>query len=162
MENVKSGTIMENVKSEDLVTSDWLEKFGVQKFIFERLYNAKGSKEITIQRFDNYYDIRIGNGKDDNLFYNKNEYELEEWFGNGLLYLKNYHDVLILDKQGNVVFRIHNYQDDYEDDYGVDNSDLFERFSLSIPIKAIWEARDSKISSDDLYKKYERSQGYEW
>lgn len=153
MENVKSGTIMENIKSEDLVTSDWLEKFGVEKFIFERLYNAKGSKEIEIEYCSREpYDIRIGNGEDDNLFYNKNTYELY-WFSNGLLYLQEeceFNNALILDKQGNVVYEFDNY-------------DVFERFDLSIPIKVIWEARDNReIKWYDFLGNYERSQGYEF
>ena len=156
MENVKSGTIMENVKSEDLATFDWLLEFGEEKFVFERLYNAKGSKEISIDhRIDSpypTYDIRVGNGKDDKLFYNKNTYRLES-FMNGLLYLQqgcNMDNVLILDKQGNIVFKIDNY-------------DLFQRFNLSlIPIKTIWEARNSKITCEDFFHNYKISQGYEF
>ena len=143
---------MENVKSEDLATFDWLLKFGAQKFIFERLYNANGSKEITIDYGqDGHYDIRIGNGKDDKLFYNKNDYVLES-FMNGLLYLQetcNFDNALILDKQGNVVFSFDNY-------------DLFERFDLPIPIKALWEARNSRIKYDDFWENYRVSQGYEF
>ena len=148
---------MENVKSEDLATFDWLLKFGVQKFIFERLYNAKGSKEIEINYGQNeHYYIRIGNGKDDKLFYNKNTYVLESFNnsndGDGLLYLQeecNFDNALILDKQGNVVFSIDNY-------------DLFQRFDLPIPIKAIWEARNSRIKYDDFWENYRVSQGYEF
>ena len=143
---------MENVKSEDLATFDWLLEFGEEKFVFERLYNAKGSKEISIKSGQRpYYDIRIGNGKDDKLFYNKELYRLQS-FSNGLLYLQedcNFDNALILDKQGNVVFKI--------DDY-----DLFQRFNLSIPIKAIWKARNSKITCDDFFHNYEISQGYEF
>lgn len=143
---------MENVKSEDLATFDWLLKFGTQKYIFERLYNAKGSKEISIDFCqDEHYYIRIGSGKDDKLFYNKNTYDLKS-FSNGLLYLQkrcNFDNALILDKQGNVVYEFNDY-------------DLFERFDLPIPIKVIWEARNSKIKWDDFFENYETSQGYEF
>ena len=143
---------MENVKSEDLATFDWLLEFGKEKFIFERLYNAKGSKEINVESGQHgHYYIRVGNGKDDKLFYNKETYRLYS-FMNDLLYLQedcNFDNALILDKQGNVVFKI--------DDY-----DLFQRFNLSIPIKAIWKARNSKITCDDFFHNYEISQGYEF
>lgn len=143
---------MENVKSEDLATFDWLLKFGVQKFIFERLYDPKGSKEISIDfGQDKHYYIRIGSGKDAKLFYNKDTYILEP-FGNGLLHLReiaNYDNALIMDKQGNVV-------------YGFDNYNLFERFDLPIPIKTIWEARNSRIKYDDFFHNYMVSQGYEF
>ena len=144
---------MENVKSEDLATFDWLLKFGVQKYIFERLYNANGSKEIEIDYGQNgHYYIRIGNGKDAKLFYNKNTYILEP-FSNGLLYLQeecNFDNALILDKQGNVVFSMDNY-------------DLFERFDLAlIPIKTIWETRNSRIKYEDFFHNYKISQGYEF